>query len=207
MKNYTIYKHTSPSGKIYIGQTCKNPKDRWSNGFGYRYNTYFFRAINKYGWNNFTHDIIIGGLTKEEADWFEKYLIDYYETTDRSKGYNLTEGGEGALGRVVSDDTKKLISLKAMGRKVPDEIRQKMSESKKKLYKEHPEKKPIPPTKYSVLSTRKPVEQLDLNEKYLKTFNSVMDAEREVGANHSNIAKCCRGKQSSAGGFKWRYAI
>ena len=30
---YCIYKHTCPSGNIYIGQTCKeNLNERWSNG-------------------------------------------------------------------------------------------------------------------------------------------------------------------------------
>ena len=32
-KEFKIYKHTSPSGKIYIGQTkAKNPISRWRNG-------------------------------------------------------------------------------------------------------------------------------------------------------------------------------
>ena len=38
-KTYCVYKHTSPSGKVYIGMTCKDPPEkRWSNGNGYKRN-------------------------------------------------------------------------------------------------------------------------------------------------------------------------
>ena len=38
MKNnkWCVYKHTSPSGGIYIGITKQNPIVRWNNGFGYK---------------------------------------------------------------------------------------------------------------------------------------------------------------------------
>ena len=36
MRKYTVYKHTSPSGKVYIGITCRKPKYRWNNGKGYK---------------------------------------------------------------------------------------------------------------------------------------------------------------------------
>ena len=36
MKNFIVYKHTSPNGKVYIGITKQNPKQRWGNGSGYR---------------------------------------------------------------------------------------------------------------------------------------------------------------------------
>ena len=48
MNNIYIYKHTSPSGKVYIGQTCQKPEHRWDNGKGYK-SGYFASAIKKYG--------------------------------------------------------------------------------------------------------------------------------------------------------------
>ena len=39
MDNFTIYKHTSPSGRCYIGITKYKPKYRWNNGKGYKYYT------------------------------------------------------------------------------------------------------------------------------------------------------------------------
>ena len=51
-KTYIVYKHTSPSNKVYIGITSKDVRQRWCNGFGYQTQLYFFRAIVKYGWIN-----------------------------------------------------------------------------------------------------------------------------------------------------------
>lgn len=44
--SFIVYKHTSPSNKVYIGITKLNLIKRWQ---GYINNTYFFRAILKYG--------------------------------------------------------------------------------------------------------------------------------------------------------------
>lgn len=60
--DFCVYKHTSPSGKVYIGITQQRPEYRWQGGLGYRHNEYFFRAILKYGWNNFAHEILQSGL-------------------------------------------------------------------------------------------------------------------------------------------------
>jgi len=51
-----IYKHTSPTGKCYIGQTV-DIKNRWKPS-AYRQCKKFHNAIKKYGWENFTHEII-----------------------------------------------------------------------------------------------------------------------------------------------------
>lgn len=37
-------------------------------------------------------------------------------------------------------------------------------------------------------------------------FPSAREAERQTGIDHSDIAKCCKGKLKSAGGFYWIYA-
>ena len=131
-KNYTVYKHIAPNGKIYIGQTGqKNPKRRWQKGEGYKPNTHFYNAIQKYGWDNFEHVIIADGLTKKEADWLEKYLIAFYETTDRTKGYNNTKGGDGSF--EMTDDVKRRMSEAKLGVKKSDEHKQHISEAHKKI--------------------------------------------------------------------------
>jgi hypothetical protein len=48
-KDYKVYKHICPNGKIYIGMVKGNPEGRWLNGFGYRYNNEFFYDIVQYG--------------------------------------------------------------------------------------------------------------------------------------------------------------
>ena len=67
-RNYVVYKHTSPSNKVYIGITGQIPPEkRWANGHGYTQNEYFNSEIIQYGWDKFSHEILFYGLTKDEA--------------------------------------------------------------------------------------------------------------------------------------------
>ena len=118
MGSYCVYKHTSPSGKVYIGITGLNPVKRWRNGKGYESNTYFWRAISKYGWDSFTHEIIVSMLTKEEASRIEIDLIAKYKSNDPEYGYNITSGGE--INLLPSQSLKK-ISEKNKGRLFSEE--------------------------------------------------------------------------------------
>ena len=99
METWKIYKHTNKiNGKCYIGQTCrKNPNERWNNGKGYN-GTIFAKAIEKYGWDNFEHEIIEDGiLSEEEANEREMYWIEYYNSyagVSGGNGYNMTRGGD-----------------------------------------------------------------------------------------------------------------
>lgn len=102
-KKFIIYKHENLiNHKVYIGQTCQRPERRWrTNGYGYSKNQdVFYRAICKYGWNNFSHEIIEENLTRDQANEREKYWIKYYDCCildGPDKGYNMTRGGQAAL--------------------------------------------------------------------------------------------------------------
>lgn len=87
-----MYKHTSPSGKVYIGITKRNLKERWENGKGYK-GQVFYNAIEKYGWKNIKHEILHSNLSEEEAKNMEKMYIDLYNSTDSRYGYNVHDGG------------------------------------------------------------------------------------------------------------------
>ena len=78
--NYCVYKHTTPSGKVYIGLTGKNPEKRWLNGRGYARNEHFWNAIKKYGWDGIKHEILASDLTKAEATELEKFYIAIYKS-------------------------------------------------------------------------------------------------------------------------------
>ena len=115
---HCVYTHTSPSGKVYVGQTV-NIKKRWGyNGEHYKtkkkdgtfIQRTFARAIIKYGWENFIHEIILENISKEEADYAEKYLIKWYKLHNQS--YNITDGGEGVCcpRPPLSEEARKKIS-------------------------------------------------------------------------------------------------
>lgn len=114
---YCVYIHTNKAnGKVYVGQTCQKPEKRWKGGSGYEKCPYFYHAIQKYGWDGFEHEVIASNLTLEEANKFEKILIEKLETTNSAFGYNLSAGGSGTSGP-KPEEVKRKIS-KALGKKV-----------------------------------------------------------------------------------------
>lgn len=108
-KTYIIYKHTSPSGKVYIGQTNQIPELRFRNGEGYRSSKKFYNAILKYGWKNFKHEILFTNLNKISADCIETDLIYYYKQIGIS--YNIADGGEGRTREHDTLETKQRMSV------------------------------------------------------------------------------------------------
>lgn len=127
--NYCLYKHTNiKNGKIYIGVTCQVPKNRWNNGKGYRGQTLIYRAIMKYGWDNFNHDIMLEGLSKEEAEVKEREIILLYKSNDKKYGYNIENGGN--LAGKHSDYTKKKISDANKGVPKSEEHKRKLRENR-----------------------------------------------------------------------------
>ena len=156
MNNYIVYKHQTPSGKVYIGITRQDPKDRWKGGWGYYKSVAFYRAILKYGWDNIEHEILAKGLNEEEACGIEQYFIAMYDSANPEYGYNLTHGGEHYR---QGDDSRTRLSesLKNFYKNNPDarartsEIQRgrpqtessnkKRSATLKKYYEEHPENK------------------------------------------------------------------
>jgi group I intron endonuclease len=113
----SVYVHINKiNGKIYVGRTSQNPESRYgANGIGYlRQDKYsdkylqplFANAINKYGWENFDHEVIASNLTEEESRNFEKLLINLLHTNQKEFGYNMTDGGED-LSNLWTDERKK----------------------------------------------------------------------------------------------------
>lgn len=111
---WLVYKHISPSNKVYIGITSVLPCERWTRGQGYKECPVFYRAIQKYGWDNIEHKVLIDHLTFEEASEVEKQLIAYYKSIHRS--YNVTDGGEGLHGYHHTDEYKEFMRQLQLGK-------------------------------------------------------------------------------------------
>lgn len=108
-KRYKVYKHINKiNGKCYIGITSLELKERFGkNGSNYKQCTYFWNAIQKYGWDNFEHIIIADCLTKEEACNYEISLIEHMKTEYPNDCYNILLGGElGRTGIVATEEYK-----------------------------------------------------------------------------------------------------
>lgn len=88
-----IYRYTSPEKKSYIGQTIHTPQQRAGvNGRDYKKCRYFFEAIEKFGFDALTLDIL-EECSNELLDEREQYWIRYYNTV-YPNGYNATNGGQ-----------------------------------------------------------------------------------------------------------------
>ena len=111
---WTVYIHTNLiNGKKYVGITSNPVKKRWRNGYGYSENLPIGRAIRKYGWENFDHEISADNLDEDDAKKMEQELIKSYNTTDDKYGYNVTVGGDGIKGFKHSEASRAKLSEKA----------------------------------------------------------------------------------------------
>lgn len=126
-----IYKITNTiNNKIYIGQTV-NPQKRWLKHLSvarsdYKYNSYFYNAINKYGSDNFKFEVIeecnVLCMDERESFWIKEL------NSLTPNGYNLTPGGmylfdehNPFYGKKHTQETKNKISKKLTGRKASKE--------------------------------------------------------------------------------------
>lgn len=130
---YCVYMHTSPSRKVYIGITRTSVEQRWKKGRGYKSQQYFWRAIQKYGWDNFKHEVLYENLTKSEAENMEIELIAQYKSNQKEFGYNIENGGSAA-GK-ISDETRKKISESHKGMLSPNKGKPMSEEQKQKISK------------------------------------------------------------------------
>ena len=144
-KTWTIYMHTNLiNGKRYVGITSKKPPEkRWrKDGSGYKKQSLFWNAIQKYGWENFKHEIILRDEPLDFAKKVERCLIKHYKTRNKKYGYNLTDGGEGMNGWVPPEEWRRKQSENKKGHHITEEQKIKISEANKgrKLSKEAKEK-------------------------------------------------------------------
>ncbi len=229
---WCVYIHISPSQKYYVGITGRSPQERWgSGGCGYR-NQPFFRAIEKYGWNNFQHIILANNLTEEKAKAMEKDLIASLGSNRRENGYNITVGGDGIVGvsrfgeknsfygKRHTEETKQKMRLAHAivtgernpfyGRHHSDMTKAKISAARrgKMCGMDNPNfGKHLSSERIEQIRIQKsrPVCQFDLDMNYVCEYTSTKEAELATGINHSLICRVCRGKMKSIHGSKWLY--
>ena len=226
---YSVYKHTAPCGKVYIGITSRTPEKRWGGGANYAKQMHFYNAIRLYGWENIKHEILFTGLTKKEAEAKEVELIAEYKADNREFGYNIDHGGN-APGK-LSDETKRKISNSKKGKParnkgitqvawnkgVPltEEQRNKMSEALKgraspfkgKHHSEETKKQCSEKRKGKMTGREHPrarkVKCIELN----RIYDTLADAAKDTNISSASICHCCKGKTETAGGFHWMYII
>ena len=109
---YSIYLHTLPNGKKYVGCTGMEPVKRFgSNGGGYRGNKNFYNDILLFGWNNIQHQVLETIKDKKIAIKREEYYTLLWRTNEPEFGYNICIGNT-RFGFKHTEETKKKIGEK-----------------------------------------------------------------------------------------------
>lgn len=130
---FIIYKHTSPSGKSYIGLTSKTMEERLNGHVNHAIrgaSTSFHQSIRKYGIESFKSEVLIDSIeTLLEAESIEIFYISFYNTY--KCGYNDTRGGRGTSVdyRFFDQEWRNNISKSRIGIKLSQEHKDNISKS------------------------------------------------------------------------------
>ena len=210
-KKYTVYKHTSPEGKVYVGCTGSKPERRWGlNGRGYKFNDIMHKDIQKFGWDNFEHEVLASDLSEIDAYELEKRYISEYDTTNPQHGYNIATGGKGAVGVSLSEERKADLLRYISGEKhylygkhLPEETRQKLSEAHKGERNPNYGKPRSAETRRKIgKGNSKKVRCIETGE----IFDSVTAASIDKGIlSNSCISAALHGRYKTSGGYHWEY--
>lgn len=173
------------NGKCYIGQSVKlrsRLKDHMRNAKNGKLDLPIYRAINKYGFHNFTVDILesfipdpnisnlelIQTLDKLEIEYIEKYNA-------YTEGYNCTKGGDfGVLGLKMTEEQKK-----------------KVSENSKK----------------QAVKTYKPIYLYSVKEKSTIYAISITAASNITNIDRSNLIRTARGLYRQTHGYLVAFSL
>ena len=214
MKTYTVYMHKTPNNKYYVGITKQSVECRWKNSLGYASQKLFWRAIQKYGWENIEHIIVAENLSHDDACKMEIELIAKYQSNNPKYGYNRTSGGDGTCDfshkNPHDENWRRKVSLAKMGHKVSDEAKQKMrdaklgthwSEERRLAYSKSQKEIGFKPSqkcrKACIEARRIPITVYDLNNNLIGTYKTLTEAADKLNMSISYFSMLVSGKRQS----------
>jgi group I intron endonuclease len=228
LKIIGIYKITSPTDKIYIGQSVdiKSRKGHYMC-LACKGQIKLYNSLLKYGWENHKFEIIeectLGELNERETHWKKYYLEQNFQDWNKMlfcELYDRTKGG------IRSEETKLKISKANKGKKYSEESKIKISLSKKgckvwskdkKFSKEHKLKisqntKGVKKNNINYIENKnscKRIKQYDLNDNFIKEWNSIVEAANYYKILPESIGNCCRRnknilKSKTNNNYKWK---
>jgi group I intron endonuclease len=212
-----IYKITSPSGRLYIGQTqnlrkrinaykCDVRKDRKD--------IKLHNSLRKYGWDAHVLEVI-EEVADELMDEREIYWIAELKTYcyKYPEGLNMTEGGDGQRSTWMHDiERRKKQAKRFTGKGNPFYGKTHSEEFKKKKAKqssEYNKKHNIVVPKWGIEKSRlkkiKSVLMYDALGSFVREFESCTEAGKFINGKARDISACASGKRTQAKGYVFRY--
>ena len=223
------------NNKIYVGfctNLFERYKNHKYELFGNRHkNSHLQNAVNKYKIENFLFEILEECDEIYLASQ-ENYWCNLLNVHNRKYGYNIQPTHPNNI-KKHSEETKLKIRTNTKGIKKSEETKKRMSEGMKGKPKslDHRKNLSLARTSMKISKTtaealklsntgrihskeekikrananKKIIIQMDLNNNFIKEWNSIMNAEKTLKICH--ISDCCNNKRKSAGHYKWRYKL
>jgi hypothetical protein len=232
---WNVYCHTNKiNNKKYFGITYHSPQSRWGrNGSKYKKNVHFYGAIQKYGWDNFEHEILYTEQTKLSACEKEIYLISLFKTTEPDFGYNISTGGEAGSGMLNGTNSREVVQYtldgkyKATYNSISEAIREtkllvhggsisqccngKAVSAGNYQWKYKIDVNNIleidPVDNWKIRNgnqQKNRILQYGLDGSFIQEWDSAHDAYMTTNISASSITGCCLGRYVSVGDFQWR---
>jgi group I intron endonuclease len=193
-----IYKITSPTSRVYIGQ---------SNNIERRFKSYYqmygclkqirlYRSFNKYGVKNHKFEIL-EECSFEELNNRERYYQDKYNVLGKN-GLNCILTDSNLKKKVLSEKTKLKIKNSMTGKIKNKETKDKIvNSSKNRIFKK---------LKYNTIKHEiKTIYQYDLNKNIIKEWKSFQDIVIKYPEGLRTIWKCLRNQQKTSLNYIWTY--
>lgn len=227
---YYLYCHTNKlNGKKYIGISKQKPSVRWQNGEGYQRCIKFYHAIQKYGWNNFDHEILLTELTEDEASIKEKEYIKLFDTINN--GYNILNGGLNGLQDTLSKPInqysldKVLIATWKSAMDIERKLNYNHSAITAVCRREHKTSHNYiwrycddcddidsviitdKNKQKKLTSLNRKVNQYDLNGKFVKQWDNLLQIAHSLNKTTTVLYHCCQRDNHfhTSYGYQWRY--
>lgn len=198
-------------GQIYIGKCSHDCRTYFTGGVIPK------TIAKKYGKHVFKKEIIVqGDFNNALLNELERHYIRLYNSNN--VGLNLTLGGDaGCLyrrplyqydleGNYLNEYKSLLDATKAVGGGKDFSIAVDNPKKSRKGFKWKSYKvENCGKYKGDRGQTRRKVDCYNLQNEYIKTFNSITEASIEMKVHGSGITNTCSGYNMSAGGYKWKY--
>ena len=213
-----IYRWTNTvNGKVYIGQS-QDVYVRFNDYKKGKFNTHMKNAIQQYGIESFSIDVLERDVPLEKLDEREQFWMDFYQSYNPQFGYNICCEAGTLRGFKHSEEVKQKMSQRMSGRTGEQhpmfgkhhscETRQRMSVSHsnvptgRTISKEQQQKMQAGAQK----TVWKSVAKIDvLTGQVLEVYPSLREAARKHSCNKEGIRRCCVGLQQQFKGFLWSY--
>jgi len=220
MKQGSVYKITSPSGKVYIGSSKEiSCRKRWNSykGLYCKNQVKLYRSLVKYGPDNHLFEIVWTGVVEELFTKEVEYGV-LYDVLSKEKGLNLRLPKAGELPTYTSNETKEKMRKSLTGLKRSEEQVRQMSIVRMGVPRSLAFRKKVSEVRMGMILTEewksnisKGVKNKISVGKYnissgelITTYPSLTDAYKDTGISLTSLSKCVKGKQKYAGEFVWK---